>query len=114
MDLKDGRKETTVCNEATETKLDPGLEQSIEERQNIPKDEAAVIPVGEPRKRRRVCNLAAERHQKRKERNRKNRGSKRKSAAACRNVSHRAKIAGRKRKLVRKAVDRERISPLPE
>jgi hypothetical protein len=30
MDLKDGRKETTACNEATETKLEPGLVQSIE------------------------------------------------------------------------------------
>jgi hypothetical protein len=38
MDLKDGRKETTACNKATETKLDPGLMQSIEEHQNIPKE----------------------------------------------------------------------------
>jgi hypothetical protein len=31
MDLKDGRKEMTACNEVTETKLDPGLIKSIEE-----------------------------------------------------------------------------------
>jgi hypothetical protein len=68
MDLKDGRKETTACSEATETKLDPGSMQSIEEHQDIPKGEAAVMPVGEPRKRRRGCNLAAERRQRRKER----------------------------------------------
>jgi hypothetical protein len=40
--------------------------QSIEEHQDIPKGEAAVMPVGEPRKRRKVCNLAAELRQKRK------------------------------------------------
>jgi hypothetical protein len=32
--------------------------QSIEEHQENPKVEAAVIPVREPRKRRRVCYLA--------------------------------------------------------
>jgi hypothetical protein len=44
MDLKDGRKETTNCNEATETKLDPGLMQSIG-HQKIHKEDAAVMPV---------------------------------------------------------------------
>jgi hypothetical protein len=67
--------ETTACNEATETKPDPGKMQSTEEHQEIPKGEATVMPVGEPRKRRRVCNLVAERHQKRKERTRGNRES---------------------------------------
>jgi hypothetical protein len=43
MDMKDGRKETTACNEATETKLDPGLMQSIEEHQDSPKGEVAVM-----------------------------------------------------------------------
>jgi hypothetical protein len=38
--------------------------QSIEEHQEIPKGDAAVMPVGGPRKRRRVRNLAAERRQK--------------------------------------------------
>jgi hypothetical protein len=99
-DLKDGRKETTACNEATETKLDPGLMQSIEEHQDIPKKEAAVIPIGGPRKRRRVCNLAAERRQKRKERTRGKSGSRTKFTA-CRNVSRRAKVAWRKRNLFR-------------
>jgi hypothetical protein len=61
--------------------------QSKGEHQEITKGEAAVMPVGEPRKRRRVCNLAAERRQKRKERTRGYRGSRRKSAAACKRVS---------------------------
>jgi hypothetical protein len=60
MDLKDGRKETTACNGATKTKLNPGLMQSTEEHQDIPKGEAAVIPIGELRKLHRVCNLDAE------------------------------------------------------
>jgi hypothetical protein len=50
--------ETTACNEATETKPDPGMMQSIEKHQDIPRGEAAVVLVGEPRKRRRVQNLA--------------------------------------------------------
>jgi hypothetical protein len=78
------------------TEPDPGMMQSTEEHQEITKGEAAVMLVGEPRKRCRVRNLAAERCQKRKERTRGNRGSRRKSAAACRKVSHRAKVVWHK------------------
>jgi hypothetical protein len=67
--------------------------QSTEGHQEIPKGEAAVMSVGEQRKRRRVRNLAAERHQKVKERTRGKSGSRRKSAATCRKVSRRAKVA---------------------
>jgi hypothetical protein len=83
------------------TDPDPGLMQSTEKHQEIPKGEAAVMPVGEPRKRRRVRNLATECLQKRKERTRGNRGSGRKSAAACRKVSHHEKMAWRKRNIAR-------------
>jgi hemerythrin-like domain-containing protein len=62
--------ETTACNEATETEPDPGKMQSIEEYQEIPKVEAAVMLVGELRKRRMVWNLAAEHRQRFKERTR--------------------------------------------
>jgi hypothetical protein len=72
--------EKTGCSGATETERDPGVMQSVEEHQEIPKGEAAVMPVGEPRKRHRVCNLAV----------------------ACRKVSRRAKVAWRKRKLDRR------------
>jgi hypothetical protein len=102
MVLKDGRKETTAYKEVTETKLDPGLMQSIEAHQDIHKGEVAVMPVEESMKRRRVCNLAAERPQKRKERTRRNRGSRRKLAAAYRKVPRRAKVEWRKRKLVKR------------
>jgi hypothetical protein len=88
--------------------------QSTEEHQEIPKEEAAVLPVGEPRKRRRVCSLAAERRQKRKERTRRNRGSRRESAAACRKVYRRAKVAWRKRKLVRRIGTQENCGPRKE
>jgi hypothetical protein len=100
--LKDGRKETTAWNVATETKLNPGLMQSREEHQDIPKGEAAVMLVREPRKRSRVCILAAERSQKRKERTQGNHGSRMKLATACRKVSRCAKVAWHKRNLFRK------------
>jgi hypothetical protein len=57
-------------SELDETTPDAGKMQSIEEHQVIPKGEAAVMPLGEPRKRRRVRNLASERRQKRNERDR--------------------------------------------
>jgi hypothetical protein len=74
-------------------KLNSGLMQSIEDHQDIPKGEATVMPVGELRKQHRVCNLAAERQQKRKEKTRGNCGSRRKSDAACRKVFRCAKVA---------------------
>jgi hypothetical protein len=55
--------------------------QSAEDHQESPNEDAAVMPVGEPRKRRRVQNLAVESCQKRKD------GSRRKSAASCRKMS---------------------------
>jgi hypothetical protein len=58
---QDCLKEMTTCNEVTETELDPGMMQSIEEHQEVPMEDTTVMPVGQPRKRRRVCNLAAER-----------------------------------------------------
>jgi hypothetical protein len=76
--------------------------QSIEEHQEIPKGEAAVMPAGGPRKRCRVENLAAECCQNRKERTQQNRESWRKLAAACRKVFCRAKVAWRKWKLIRR------------
>jgi hypothetical protein len=94
--------EMTACNKATETEPDPRMMQSIEEHQEIPMGEATVMPVGEPRKRRRVRNLATGRHQKMEERTRGYCGPRRKLAAACRKVSCHAKVAWRKRNLIRK------------
>jgi hypothetical protein len=52
--------------EADTEKLDPdsGMMQSTEEHQEFTKKDAAVMSVREPRKQRRVQNLAAERRQK--------------------------------------------------
>jgi hypothetical protein len=72
---QDGRKETTICQEATEAnpeKLkayqeiepDAGVMQAIGEHQEVPKQEATVMPVGGLRKWRRDRNLAVRRHQK--------------------------------------------------
>jgi hypothetical protein len=38
--LKDGWNEMTACNEVTETEPNPGMMQSIEEHQEIPKEDA--------------------------------------------------------------------------
>jgi hypothetical protein len=94
--------ETTTCQEATETEPDPGVMQSIEEHQEISKREVALLPVGGPRKRHRVCNLPAERRQNIRERTRRNSGSRRKSIVACSKVSCRAIVAWRKRNIIRK------------
>jgi hypothetical protein len=54
----------TTYQEETETEPDPGMMQSKEEHQEMPKGEAAVMPLGGPRKRHRIQNLGAERRQK--------------------------------------------------
>jgi hypothetical protein len=46
--------ETTACNEATKSEPNPGMMQSIEVNQGI-KEDAAVMPVGGPKKRRRAA-----------------------------------------------------------
>jgi hypothetical protein len=79
-----------------------GMMQSIEEHQEVLTEDAAVMPVKGLRKRRRVWNPAAERRQKVKERTRGNSGSRRKLSATCRKVSRRAKVAWRKRNLMKK------------
>jgi hypothetical protein len=48
-------------------KIHPGMMQSVEEHQDTPTADTAVMPVGEPRKRHRVQKLATERRQKQKE-----------------------------------------------
>jgi hypothetical protein len=93
---------------------DPGMMQFTDEHQEIPKGEAAVMPVGEPRKRRRVWSLATECHQKRKERTRGNRGSRRKLAAACRKVSRCSRMAWHRKSIVRKIGTQENCGPRKE
>jgi hypothetical protein len=61
--------ETTPCHEVTKADTDrtepnPGMLQYVGEHQEVTKEEAAVMPVGGLRKRRRDRNLAAGRRQK--------------------------------------------------
>jgi hypothetical protein len=105
--MNDDQKESTACQDAMEANPEktvphPEMMQSEEEHQEIPTEDAAVMLVGEPRKRCRVRYLAAESCRKRKSRNRGNHGSRRKSAATCRKASHRAAMARRKRNTFRK------------
>jgi hypothetical protein len=75
--------------------------QSVEERQDIRNEDAAVMQVVGLKKRRRVQNLTAYSRQKRKDGIRRIHGSRRNSDAACRkNVSLHATVAWRKRKLL--------------
>jgi hypothetical protein len=64
MAMSDAHHEMTVVPlgkmEATDFKTNPEGMESVKKHQEIPKGEAAAMPVGKSRKRRRVCNLAAE------------------------------------------------------
>jgi hypothetical protein len=62
--LRACRSKTTASQEGTATEPYPGKMQSVEEHQEIPKEEATVMPVGELKKRRRKRNLGARRRQK--------------------------------------------------
>jgi hypothetical protein len=66
--------------------------QSIKEHQEIPKEDAAVMPVGGPRKQRRGRKQAAGQHEEPRELNRGICESRKKLAPACRKVSRRATV----------------------
>jgi hypothetical protein len=71
-DMKVDSLEMTACHEKMEActekiEPDPRMIQSVAEHQEVPKGEAAVMPVRGPRKRRTDQNLAAERQQNLKE-----------------------------------------------
>jgi hypothetical protein len=78
--------------------------QSAEEHQVIPKEDAAVMPVGEPRKRRRDRNLAAGRRQKPKKRIQASCESRRRLNIASKKMTRRVTVAWRKRNIFRRIV----------
>jgi hypothetical protein len=91
-----------TLNTHTEAKkIDPRMMQSIQEHQDVPSEDVAVMPVAKPRKWRRVRKLTAGRRGEPKELNRGNHGSWKMLAAACRKVSCHATVAWRKRNLIR-------------
>jgi hypothetical protein len=73
-DIMDNREETMACQEKTEARLqaEPTSEDMTPEvahGQEVPREDAEVMPVGEPRKRRRDRHLAAVSRQKKKDQN---------------------------------------------
>jgi hypothetical protein len=111
--------EKAACQEATEadaeeTEPDPGMMQSAGEHQEIPKEEAAVMPVGGLRKRRRDRNLAAGRRQKPKGRIQAIFESEKKSTVADRKVSSRAAVAGRRRDVFTHERTRVKCGPMKQ
>jgi hypothetical protein len=99
--LQKACQETSTCHEATEAytekiQPDPRMMQSIAERQEVPKEEAAVMLVGGRRKRCREWNLAAECHQELKERTWGYCGSWKTVTVAARRMTCSAAVARRK------------------
>jgi hypothetical protein len=99
-DIKNDREETMACQETTEARLQ-GKPASVDttpevaQEQEVPREGAARMPVGEPRKRRRGRrNLAAGRRQK-EERNldARRRGRQQDLVAARRGTTRRATVA---------------------
>jgi hypothetical protein len=85
--------------------------QPVEEYQEIPKEDTAVMPVGGLRKRRRDRNLVAERRQKPKRRIRASCESRRRLTVAGKKVTRRATVAWRKRNIFRRIVTQGNCGP---
>jgi hypothetical protein len=88
-----------ACHEATEAytediQPDPRMMQSVAEHQEVPKEEAVVMPIGRLRKRRRGQNLAAERRHKPKKRIRGYCGSRKRVTVAERKMTRCAAVHG--------------------
>jgi hypothetical protein len=90
--------ETTPCHEVTVTDLEktepkPGMMQSMGEHQEVPKEEAAVMPVGGLKKQRRDRNLAAGHRKKPKKKIQASFESRRRLTVAGRMMTRRAGVA---------------------
>jgi hypothetical protein len=94
------------------TEPDPGMMQSVEEHQEIPKEEAASMPVGGLRKWRRDRNLAAGRHQKPKGRIQASCESRSRLTIAGKKMTRRATVAWHKRNVFRKIETQRICGPL--
>jgi hypothetical protein len=97
----------TTCHEVMESDIekiqpDPLMIQSIAEHQEVPKEDAEVMPVGGLRKLCRDWNLAAGRCQKPRGRIQTSCESRRRLTVACRKVSCHARVAWCKRNVFRK------------
>jgi hypothetical protein len=113
-DMTGCRKERMTSQETTEARLEckePTSEEteSAAERRELPKEHAAVKPVGGLRKRHRGRHLAAGRRGQSEERTRGNCVSRKKLAAACRGTTCHAGVA-RRRGNVRKNQTRDKVA----
>jgi hypothetical protein len=99
--------ETTVCHEATEAdieKIEP-----VAKHQEVHREGATVMPVGELTKQRRGRKQAAGRREEPEKLNRGICGSREKLAAACRKVYRRATVAWRKMEHFKKILYAEKL-----
>jgi hypothetical protein len=102
--VKDDQNEMNAYDEATEEiEQDTGMMQYVEEHQDVPIEEVAMMPVKGLKKRRRGRKSTAGRRGEHKKLNRGICGSRKKLAAACRKVSSHATVAWRKRNLFRRS-----------
>jgi hypothetical protein len=90
-----------IPTETCKTVQDPGMMQSVEEHQEIPTEDAAVMPVRGLKKRSRVQKLAAERRQKPKEGARGYCGSRKRVTIAVKRTPRHATVAWWKINLTR-------------
>jgi hypothetical protein len=95
------RRETTACQEATETnqenmEANPEEIKPVAEHEEVSKEEAAVETGRALKKRPRIRHLAAGRRGNPKERTKGNGGSRKKLAAARRGMTHCEEVAKRK------------------
>jgi hypothetical protein len=108
-DIKDAWKKMTACQEVTGAnpeKIEPdlGKMQSVEEHQEIPKENSIVKPVKGRKKRHRDRKPAAGRRGEPNELTRGDCGSGKKLAAACKKITGRETVAWCKRNVLRKIV----------
>jgi hypothetical protein len=110
-DMKDGRKETMACQEKTEVRLECGEPTSVDMEPEAAhrEEEAAVMPVGGLRKRSRDQNLAEGRRGQPKERTRGYCGSRKGVTVGGRRMTRCARVAWRKKGVVRKDWTRSKV-----
>jgi hypothetical protein len=99
MDMLDDHQKRMMATKKIE--LDTGMMQSMEEHQDVPSEDVAVMSVKGLKKRRRERKSTAGRRGEPKKLNRGNCGSRKQLAAACRKVSRHAAVVWRKRNLIR-------------
>jgi hypothetical protein len=112
-DLKINRQETMACQETMEACLECKEPASVEMKpevtdEEVPLEDTARMPVGEPRKRRQDRNLAAQRRQKKEQKRTQSKNGCRKDlVAARRGTTRRATVARRRRIFFTKDTTRE-------